>query len=95
MVEVGDAASTVSPLEAGDAGNGHPAPAWRGLGSRLRASVAEGPVAGNVGRKGASLELESGAIQRVLVTTSRLQKLVRGIFFRLERGAQASQEGRE
>jgi hypothetical protein len=43
MVEVGDAASTVSPLEAGDAGNGHPAPARKALGSRLRASVVESP----------------------------------------------------
>jgi hypothetical protein len=41
MVEVGDAASTVSPLEAGNAGNGYPAPARKALGSRLRASVDE------------------------------------------------------
>lgn len=50
---------------------------------------------GSGGRKGASPELGSGTIQRVLVTTSRLQKLVRGIFSRLERGAQASLESRE
>jgi hypothetical protein len=47
------------------------------------------------GRKGESPELGNGAIQRVLVTTSRLQKLARGIFSRRERGAQASPEGRE
>jgi hypothetical protein len=43
MVEVGGATSTVPPFGAGDAGNGHPAPAWKALGSRLRASVAESP----------------------------------------------------
>jgi hypothetical protein len=50
---------------------------------------------GSGGRKGASLELENGAIRRVLVTTSRLQKLIRGIFSVRERGARASLEGRE
>jgi hypothetical protein len=32
------------------------------------------------GQKGESPELESGVFQRMLVTTSRLQRLVRGIF---------------
>jgi hypothetical protein len=43
MVEVGDAASTVLPLEAGDAGNGQPASAPKALGSSERASVSKGP----------------------------------------------------
>jgi hypothetical protein len=38
------------------------------------------------GRKGESPELGNGVFQRVLVTTSRLQKLVRGI----ELGGQAA-----
>lgn len=41
MFEVGDTAPTVSPLEAGDAGNGYSAPALQALGSSLRASVGE------------------------------------------------------
>jgi hypothetical protein len=95
MIGVGGAASTMLPLEAGDAGNGHPAPAWKALGSTLRASVVESLGTGHEGRKGASPELENGAIRRVLVTTNRLQKLVRGIFSRRDRGVKASLEGRE
>jgi hypothetical protein len=94
MVEVGGATSTVPPFGAGDAGNGHPAPAWKALGSRLRASVAESPdwKRWSQGRKPGARER---SIRRVLVTTSRLQKLIRGIFSVRERGARASLEGRE
>jgi hypothetical protein len=41
MFEVGDAAPTVLPLEAGDAGNGYLAPAAKSLGLSLRASVSK------------------------------------------------------
>jgi hypothetical protein len=42
--EVGDMAPTVSPLEAGDAGNGYSAPAHQALGSSLRVSASESPA---------------------------------------------------
>lgn len=61
--------------------------------TRLFGAVADGPFrpphAGvgsdetaleALGRKGASLELGNRGIQRVLVTTGRLQRLARGIF---------------
>jgi hypothetical protein len=43
--------------------------------------------AGRGGRQGESPKLGSGAFQRVLVTTSRLQRLVRGIFSLVGGGA--------
>jgi hypothetical protein len=49
--------------------------------------------AGCGGRKGESLKLGSGVFQRVLVTTSRLQRSVRSIFSRRNDGASVS-EGR-
>jgi hypothetical protein len=71
MLEVGDAAPTASPLGAGDAGNGHPAPARKALGSRLRASVAESPD-----RKRGSQGRKPGARERDDSTGSRDNKSV-------------------
>lgn len=51
--------------------------------------------AGRGGRKGESLKLGNGAFQRMLVTTSRLQRLVRGIFSRKNGGASALAGRRE
>jgi hypothetical protein len=47
------------------------------------------------GRKGESPKLGSSVFQRVLVTTSRLQRSVRGILSRDDDGASASPEERE
>jgi hypothetical protein len=46
------------------------------------------------GRKGESSKLGSGVFQRVLVTTSRLQRLVRGILSWDDGGASVSSEER-
>jgi hypothetical protein len=71
MFEVGEAAPTASPLGAGDAGNGHPAPAWKVLGSKLRASVDEIP-----GWKRWSQGRKPGARERDDSTGSRDNKSV-------------------
>jgi hypothetical protein len=63
---------------------------WK-LGRRL-----EGKRVGACGgRKGESPKLGSGVFQRMLVTTSRLQKLVRGIFSPKNGGASARSGGWE
>jgi hypothetical protein len=51
--------------------------------------------AGRGGRKGESLKLGDGVFQRMLVTTSRLQRLVRDIFSRKNGGASAASGRRE
>jgi hypothetical protein len=79
MAAAGGAASIAPPPRVVKAGNGRAASLWTVAFRKLGRRLGRKGEAGRGGRKGESPKLGSSAVQRVLVTTSRLQRLVRSI----------------
>jgi hypothetical protein len=95
VAAAGGAASTASPPRVAKAGNGRAASSWTVAFWKLGRRLGRKGEAGCGGRKGESPKLGSSAVQRVLVTTSRLQRLVRSILSWTSCGTSVSWGGRE
>jgi hypothetical protein len=95
MAAAGGAASTASPPRVEQAGNGRSTSPWTVAFWKLGRRLGRKGEAGRGGRQGESPKLGSSVFQRVLVTTSRLQRSVRGILSRVKVGTSVSATGRE
>jgi len=95
MAAAGGAASTASPPRVEQAGNGRSTSPWTAPFWKLGRRLGRKGEAGCGGRQGESPKLGSRVFQRVLVTTSRLQRSVRGILSRTKVGTSVSAVGRE